>query len=550
MSGRQVGRLGELTVGLTLVLLVGWPLLVGVASAMFRQVPEPTTAGWNGSVSSPALLGNTVRVVGLTILLSVPLGGLLAWLLTRTDLPGRSIGWAILVVQAMIPLPLQALAWLGGYGNMGRQQALGSSAWLTGWPAAAFVEAVSVLPWVVLIIGIGLRAAETELEDQARLLWPAWQVIWRITIQRAWGLIAAAGLLVAAFAATDMTVTDLIPVRTYAEESYLLSQLGLDQARLMIRATLPQLTVIGLAVAGLAYRLSRLDLERLYAGNRPRWTVPLGSARVPAAVGVALLALILVGLPLHALIWRAGRVGGGAGSGELTWTLSGLVGSLQGGWRDLMGGAGSNLRAPLPGSIVWSAIAATGSVTLAWVLVWLARRSRIWRVVTLLVFTMALATPGPIIGLAIKQAYAGISYWNRTPVLLVLGLVVRSLPYSLAVAGPTLWSWPRAWDEQARLAGLDSWREATRLTLPLTRTALAIAWLLAFVQSMGELPCAYLTYAPGYDLVSLLVWSMLHVGVESRLAAIGLILLALTLIPAGVVLFLARRLVTRRNSGR
>ena len=86
--------------------------------------------------------------------------------------------------------------------------------------------------------------------------------------------------------------------------------------------------------------------------------------------------------------------------------------------------------------------------------------------------------------------------------------------------------------------------------MPLTRTALAIAWLLAFVQSMGELPCAYLTYAPGYDLVSLLVWSMLHVGVESRLAAIGLILLALTLIPAGVVLFLARRLVTRRNSGR
>jgi iron(III) transport system permease protein len=494
----------------------------------------------------------------------VPVGTVLAWLLTRTDLPGRVACLAVLLLNAFTPLPIQALAWLGGFGNLGRQQALGSSPWLVGWPAAAFVHAVAALPWVVLIVGVGVCSVEPELEEAARLHLTPLRVALGVTLRRAWGAIGAACLLVAALAATDMTVTDLIPVRTYAEESYLLSQLGIDQAWLIVRATLPQALVLGAGTAALAIWLSRLDLRRLAGVNRPRWQMSLGRARLPLALAVGCLLALLVGLPLEALIWRAGRVGGGTAGGGPHWSLGGLLGSLSRAWVDLVSGVGQELqptqlepllpapgsptggvwqvlRAPLPGSFVWSAAAATVSVALGWTLAWVARGSLVWRITALVLFVLALATPGPIVGLALKQTYAEIRLWNRTPVLVVMGSIVRSLPYSLMLLGPVLWSWPRAWVEEARMAGLGPWRQAGRLALPLTATAAAVAWLFAFVYGLGELPAAYLTRAPGYELVALLVWSLLHTGVESRLAAIGLVLLALLAIPAMITLVLLRQ---------
>ncbi len=48
----------------------------------------------------------------------------------------------------------------------------------------------------------------------------------------------------------------------------------------------------------------------------------------------------------------------------------------------------------------------------------------------------------------------------------------------------------------------------------------------SFALAIGELPAAYMVRAPGRDPLSIYVWSLLHMGVESRLAGVGLILLA------------------------
>ena len=485
MIRSRVGRpgLGEGVVAVALLLFFGWPMLSCLGTAWWGAPGADSGADLAGAGRAMHLLGNTARLVGLTELFALPLGTALGWLLTRTDLPGRRAWLAVLLLTAFIPLPFHALAWLGGFGNLGRQQALGSAPWLVGLPAAAFVHAVAALPWVVLIVGVGLLSVEPELEEAARLHWPPLRVAALVTLRRAWGAIGAAALFVAALAATDMTVTDLIPLRTYAEESYLLSQLGVETGRLIVRSTLPQAVVLGAGTAVLAVWLVRIDLRRVVGANRPRWKVNLGRARIPLAVAVGIGLALLLGLPLEALIWRAGRVGGGPGARALRWSPGGLFGSLAGAWTDLVGGGslGERLRAPLPGSVVWSGLAATGSVALAWALVWLARGSAVWRIATLGLFTLALALPGPIVGLALKQAYVWIRLWNRTPVLMILSTVVRSLPYSLALLGPTLWGWPLGWEDEARLAGLGTWRQAWRLALPLTITAVAVAWLFAFV---------------------------------------------------------------------
>ncbi len=104
---------------------------------------------------------------------------------------------------------------------LGRQQLFGWQPILVGRSGAAFVHAMATLPWVVLIAGIGLCAVEPELEESALLDYAPARVLRKVTFRRALGAIAAAALAVAVLTAGDMTVTDLLAIRTYAEESYL-----------------------------------------------------------------------------------------------------------------------------------------------------------------------------------------------------------------------------------------------------------------------------------------------------------------------------------------
>ncbi len=133
---------------------------------------------------------------------------------------------AVIGLSAFVPLPLHATAWLGALGNAGRAQAFGVRPILVGLVGAAVVHALAALPWVVLIVGVGLCAVEPELEESALLDYGPVGVLLRVTLRRALGAIAAAALAVAVLTAGDMTVTDLLQIRTYAEEAYLAIQPG------------------------------------------------------------------------------------------------------------------------------------------------------------------------------------------------------------------------------------------------------------------------------------------------------------------------------------
>ena len=52
-----------------------------------------------------------------TMLISVPLGSVLAWLMIRTDLPGKKVLGLLVTVPYMIPSWTKALAWLAVFRN-------------------------------------------------------------------------------------------------------------------------------------------------------------------------------------------------------------------------------------------------------------------------------------------------------------------------------------------------------------------------------------------------------------------------------------------------
>ncbi|WP_435021698.1 ABC transporter permease [Tundrisphaera sp. TA3] len=527
-------RLGDLLLALALIGVVGWPLLATARAAV---------GGWGGDGSGqPARPGEIVRPLGLAWetarlvvaaeAMAMPAGVALAFLLCRTDAWGRRAMLGAVLLAAFVPTPLHATAWLGGFGNAGRSQALGAGPWLVGWPGAAFIHAAAALPWIVLIVGVGLRSVEPELEDAARLDLPPWRVAWQVTLRRCPGYLAAAALAVAVQTAGDMTVTDLLLVRTYAEEAYIRYQMG-DAPGAAASALLPLIVLGGLIFAG-STALLRLDPARLAsAASRARdW--PLGRWRVPVGMAILMTAGNLVALPLYSLVWRAGRVGGVAGRPP-TWSPSGLAGTIAASAGELVGPAFRDpFESPMASSLILAAIAATGTAALAWCLAWKSRRSAAWRWITAATLAATLATPGPVAGMALVLGYIGWPRFYDSPGLVILAFGFRTLPYALLVAWPAVRGLPPEILEAAEVDGCGPLGQAIRVGVPLTRAAIAASWGVAFALAMGELPAANQVVPPGTSLLSVRVWGLLHTGVESKLAGIGLVTLAILALPAWI----------------
>jgi len=456
-------------------------------------------------------------VVAGTEALALPLGILIALLLFRTDVPWRRLLLAVLTMAAFVPLPLHATAWLGAFGNAGRLQAVGAQPILVGRFGAAVVHALAALPWVVLIVGVGLCGVESELEESALLDHGPARVLLRVTLRRSLRAIAGAALAVAVLAAGDMTVTDLLQIRTYAEEAFLQHALGKGPGEAALVA-LPPFLVLGVLILFVGRALARLDPARVASSldRARRWR--LGAWRLPVGVLLIGLAGNIVALPLYSLVWRAGRVGGRATAGRPpVWSVAGLWGTLQ--------NAAADIWEPLLASLLWTGMAATLAAVLAFGLGWAARRSMVWSGAAMVTLALTLATPGPIAGMALILAYQPFALIADSAAIIVMAEVFRSLPYALLILWPFLCSFPREYLETAALDGLTPSAQMLRVVLPLSWRSMLAAWAVAFAIGLGELPATNLVTPPGVPQVSYVIWSLLHTGVESHLAGVALIML-------------------------
>ena len=559
---RMSRRLAALALLGSLVVLVGWPLAATVLEACrapqrldraltslglddwalrIRRVwniePEPATGSVldpaatarllreTGGLARPARLAvETLSLVFMTAALVLPPGILLALLLFRTDTWGRGLLLGILGIAAFVPLPLHATAWLGALGNAGRMQAIGLRPVLVGRTGAAIIHALACLPWVVFLVGVGLRTIEPELEESAELDMPAGRVWGKVTLRRGVGAIAAAAVAVAVLTAGDMTVTDLLQVRTYAEEAYVQFTLGRGPADAAL-VSVPPLIILGGSIVLVARSLVRADPARLASAFAPARLWKLGRWRVAAGASLLLLVGNLVALPLYSLVWRAGRVGGRARLGQPpAWSLAGLLGTL--------GFAAAESWEPIQTSLLLAAGAATVTAVLAWVLAWVSRYSLAWQVLLLATLALTLATPGPVAGMALELAYRWFPPIYDSPLIVVMAQSIRTLPYALLILWPALRILPGELLESAVLDGHGPWGQLWHVILPLSRRVLAAAWCVAFVLGFGELPATNLLQPPGITTITFRIWTLLHTGVESHLAGVALVTLAVLAIAA------------------
>jgi iron(III) transport system permease protein len=561
-----------------------WRLVVAVALAAVVAAPLGLPAGqlltepdawraWSDASRLLALARNTSYLIGGTLALCLPAGVLGAILLSRTDLHFRRPLRALVLLTLFVPLPLFTSGWQAAVGSGGwlplrwwnaprpSDAAFASSdnawtPWGQGIGTAIWIHAVAGLPWVVWLVGRGLRQVDRELEEDALTAAAPWRVLTRVSLPRAFSSIAAAALWVALQTATEITVTDVMQVRTYAEEVY--TQFVLSDRGSLARAvavSLPLTVVVTMLVLAAVERWE-VTLSSSSTRIAAPLTYHLGVCGWPASVAIAGVAVTLAGVPSGSLIWRAGLSGT-----PLSWSAKEVLRNLLLATKSSMTLVAGHPTSLLAISLLVALAAGAVAATLALLTCWGARDSSLFRIAVVVLMAAAWATPGPIVGLGLLALMNRLLDWTGPGMLadqlwygpsfapVIWADVVRIFPCAVAVLWPAVRTLPVELREAARVEGAGPLRELVAVVVPLTAGMWLLAALSTAVLALGEVSASKIVATPGGETWVHGVFTQMHYGVTADLAARCLLLL-LVASTAITVLGLIRWLTSRSESSR
>ncbi|WP_217915351.1 ABC transporter permease [Miltoncostaea marina] len=512
-------------------MLLAAPFAAPLAYLVVRTADEGET--WS-IVSDAALLGPLGRslLLGTTVAAAAAaVGTLAAWLVMRTDLPGRRVARLLLPLPLVLPSFIGAFALIAAFARGGLVERLlspvadGARLPEVGGFAGAFtVLTLLTYPYVYLPVAARLRQLPASMEESARLLGRGpLGTFATVVLPQARTAIAGGGLLVFLYTIADFGAVQLLRYDTLTRAIYAnrLIDPAVAAALSLALGLLAIVVVVGQRrVAG---RLG-VDVRR---GGRPL-TVQLGRWRA-AGLGFVggLLTLSLVA-PLAVLGYWAIR-GAAEGSSRPT---------------SLVADPGL-LVEPAVNTSVASAVAAGVAVAAVLPVAFLTvrHRGRLGGAADALI-TGGFALPGIVIALALAfwtlnspGAFGGL---YQTLPLLVGAYAIHFGALALGPSRVAVASVPRRLDDAARTLGRGRLARLLSIDLPLMTPGLAAAAGLVLLSAMKELPVTLLLAPAGFPTLATRVWSAAEDAFWADASIAALLLVAVS----GVLTWL---LVVRRG---
>jgi len=504
VSAPRGGRRAPLALALPAAAVVAL-LLLPLAYLVIRA-GSGGSRGWRvlWRRSTVELLWSTgLLVVGVTAA-SVAIGVALAWLVTRTDLPGRRLWLVAAALPLVIPSYVAAFCLLGALGPRGLlQQLLGVERLpeIHGYWGALLALTLSTYPYVLLLAAAALRGLDPSLEEAARGLGqPPLRVFRRITLPALRPAVGAGALLVALYTLSDFGVVSLMRYDALTRAIYLQYRSLFDRAPAAVLAlVLVALTAVVLVVEGRARRRTHRTAPGV---ARERRIHPLGRWKLPALAFCSGVVGAFLLLPATVLGYWLAR-----GLERAEWP-----------WREALN------------SVTAAALAAAAAALAALPVALLAHRhpAQWTRLLERLSFT-GNALPGIVIALSLvffAANYASPLY--QTLALLVFAYVVRFLPQALAGVESSLAGVGPRVEEAARALGRGPLRSALTVTLPLVRSGIFAGAALVFLSAMKELPATLLLRPIGFETLATDIWKFTSVGAYSQAALPALLLIAVS----------------------
>jgi iron(III) transport system permease protein len=448
------------------------------------------------------LLFNTVALVAITVPLCVVIGVGAAWLVERTDLPGRSFWRPLFVAPLAVPAFVNSYAWVGVVPN------------LHGLWAGVLITTLSYFPFMYLPVAATLRRLDPTVEESARALGSDTSgVFFRVVLPQLRLAILGGGLLIGVHLLAEYGAFAMIRFTTFTVAIFQQFQVTFDGAAGSMLAGVLVLLCLALLIAEAGAR-GRIRYARIGSGA-PRAATPirLGLNTIPALATLTALAGLALGVPVWTIV-RWLRIGG-----IDVWEF------------DAIGTA-------LAQTIGLASIAAIVTTVLAFPVAWVAVRSTgvLARVVEGANYVTS-SLPGIVTALAlVTVAIHAVRPLYQSVPLIVFAYVLLFMPRALVNVRAGLAQVPPSLEEASRSLGSSPSATFFRVTLRLTAPAAAAGASLVFVAVATELTATLLLAPTGTRTLSMMFWSYSSELDYSSAAPYALVLVLLA-IPVTVLLY-------------
>jgi iron(III) transport system permease protein len=465
----------------------------------------------------PELLLNTVSLASVVALLTLMLGVWTAWMVTRFEFPGRRV-WEIALVLPLA-MPTYVLAYVYNYllGFGGPMEQLWQ---LVAGPQArifspqsfwgvTLVMTLDTFPFVYLLTRSALLSFNVSFEEVARTCGASpLRTMFSVTLPLLRPSIVAGVALVVLYVVSDFGAVSLLRYQTLTYAVFQQMTGRSDNQAASILSIL-------LVVLALLFLLTERWFRR-----KSRFYQTTGRYRAPQRIQCGWLH---IGLLTACLASVVGLAFGIPTSLLVMWSLS----------QEAQAILDTRFFGFVWNSALLSSLAATAAVLVGLPLAYLASRKPTWLNLGCLQAAYAgYVLPGPVAALAVLVLFLKIMpFFYGTVLVLIVAYVLHFLPAGLQSLEPSVQQITPNLEEVARTLGLgvrETWR---RVTLPLIRNGIIVAWVLIFLQTMKELPATLLLRPVGFDTLAIRVW--LEASEEYyQLAAPSALLIVLVGLPA------------------
>jgi len=481
------------------------------------------------------LLNTVIFVVGATAL-GIALAALLAWLVERTNVPGKAWLYAVIPMTLAVPGLLQAMSWVlllspkSGFVNRALMAWWGLSAapiniyTLSGM---AFVEGLHLVPTAFLMLVPLLRTMDPALEEAAAMAGASpVSIVRRVTLKLMLPGIVAVSIYQTMTALEVFEIPGVLgmPVglHVFATKIYAMLQSATGVPAFGQASALGMLyLLLGMTAAAFYWRM--IHKSERYAvvsgkGYRPR-VIDLGLWRWAALGVIALYIFLTIVLPFLVMLYISFvpflQQPSFAVLRSLTWNHYEFLWTY-----------------PKFADTFWNTIemvvlTATATAVASFLISLVIVRSKFWgrRLVDQLAF-MPHAIPGIVAGLAFLWLFLVTGLFG-TVLSLVIGFTVTFIAYGSRAMNAALLQIHRDLEEAALTAGASPLRVMRRVFFPLllpTFVGLWI-WVVLLAVRIAGLPLV-LYEGPRNQVLAVLIWKMWDDGDIEAVGAIGVLLMA------------------------
>jgi len=498
-------------------------------------------------------LSHSIFVSTISTVFATIIGVILAWIVSRTDIPFRKQIKTGLVMPFLIPPFIAAIAWLqligpAGYINsiyMAIKQTWNPLFVIYGKWAIILVMSLSGYPFVYLTTLAGLERMNPSLEEAGQISGAGiFTVMKDITIPIMAPTIGAGAILVFISRIANFGVPAVMgmPANYYVLTTKIYRLI--DQSFIVKDA---QAIATAMSMFLILFAVSGLLLVKVYLRGKeyivisgkdvqPK-LVKLGKWRYILFAIVLSMIIIIVVLPIIAILLTALTRAWGLLPVINNWTLKNLKYVLFD--LDMSKRAIRNsFFLAISASIITTFI---GAIIAYMVVKIKVKGSQILDFVSSIPYSI----PGTVFALGMiiawnKSFFGKFNIYNTIWIILI-SYIARYLAYSVRTISSSLMQIDNSLEEAARISGSNRMQSFRDIIMPLVKPSLFTSWFLIFIPAFRELTISVLLWSTGNETIGVAVYNLQEGGNVTASSALAIIMV--------LVIFLGNMIIKKATKG-